>query len=52
MASYFQGEKLNTGKADTFTANMSVAELIERRGRLADKSGYASHSMIKPKLMF
>lgn len=24
LASYFQGEQLNTGKADTFTANMYV----------------------------
>jgi hypothetical protein len=24
LASYFQGEELNTGKADTFTANMCV----------------------------
>ena len=27
LASYFQGEDLSTGKADTFTANMYVAPL-------------------------
>jgi hypothetical protein len=27
LASYFQGEELNTGKADTFTANMWVGTL-------------------------